>query len=105
MANKELKSRALSERPKRVPNPRGRVKGSQNKATIEFKTALNQLLESSTPEMIGWLERVAKDDPAKALDLIGKLAEYVYPKLARSEFVGDKSAPINHVISWMDDGK
>lgn len=63
----------------------GRVAGTPNKVTTQFKEALNLLLEECSPRMIDWLERVAKEDPAKALDMVSKLAEYVHPKLARSE--------------------
>lgn len=68
-----------------VRNPNGRPKGTPNKTTLVFKEALNNLLELAAPQMVEWLERVAKDDPAKALDQIGKLAEYVHPKLGRTE--------------------
>lgn len=63
----------------------GRSKGTPNKTTQEFKEALNGLLEHSAPHLTQWLDRVAQDDPAKALDTINKYIEYVYPKLARAE--------------------
>lgn len=63
----------------------GRPKGVQNKVTAEFKVALNNLLELSAPKMADWLEQVAQTDPGKALDQLGRLAEYVHPKLARTE--------------------
>lgn len=66
-------------------NPSGRPKGASDKKTSEFKAALNKLLEDASPKLQAWLEEVAKDDPAKALDHLCRLAEYVHPKLARSE--------------------
>ena len=45
-------------------------------------------VEDNADRMQGWLEQVAKDDPAKALDLMGRLAEYVIPRLSRSELRG-----------------
>jgi hypothetical protein len=63
----------------------GRTRGTPNKTTQEFKEALNGLLEHSAPHLTQWLDRVAQDDPAKALDTINKYIEYVYPKLAREE--------------------
>lgn len=68
--------------------------GIPNKTTAVFKEALNNLLEMSAPKMLEWLDRVAMEDPAKALDQVSKLAEYVHPKLARTEHAGDKENPI-----------
>jgi len=34
-------------------------------------------------------DRVAARDPAKALDLLARLSEFVIPKLARTELTGD----------------
>jgi hypothetical protein len=63
----------------------GRPKGSPNKATREFKETVSKLLDANTVNMSLWLARVGKKDPAKALDLMSKLAEYAVPKLSRSE--------------------
>jgi hypothetical protein len=43
------------------------------------------LIEDNIPKLNDWLSKVAKDDPARALDIIAKLAEYTTPKLARTE--------------------
>lgn len=63
----------------------GRVKGTPNKATLEFKEALNELLNHAAPNMVKWLDQIAQEDPAKALDTVHKYIEFVYPKLARQE--------------------
>jgi hypothetical protein len=63
----------------------GREKGTPNKVTKDIREAITQLLETCAPRMADWLERVAKDDPAKALDLALKAAEYAIPKLSRAE--------------------
>ena len=65
------------------PVPGGRPKGVPNKATMQFKEALNNLLEHSAPSMIEWLGQI--DDPAKRFDILSKFAEYIYPKLGRTE--------------------
>jgi hypothetical protein len=64
-------------------NPNGRKAGVPNKVTQEIKEAYRNLLELNTPNMIGWLERVALVDPDKAIDLCIKMSEFVIPKLAR----------------------
>lgn len=76
----------------------GRKAGSLNKATSQFKEALNHLLEEASPKMIEWLDRIAVNDPGKALDMISRLAEYIHPKLARSE--GHTTSDNKHTISW-----
>lgn len=84
-------------------NPAGRPKGAQNKATIEIKEAFRNLIELNTPNMIGWLERVAAENPAKALELCGSLAEFIVPKLARTEHTGDKDNPVRLTFGWEND--
>ncbi len=64
-------------------NPAGRTKGAPNKVTTDIKECWRNLLEKNTPNMIKWLERVAKDDPAKAIDLCAKVSEFIIPKLSR----------------------
>ncbi|MFT4197506.1 MAG: hypothetical protein QM601_06280 [Pseudoxanthomonas sp.] len=62
----------------------GRQPGTPNRVTSDIREALKQLLEQAAPKMAGWLERVAAEDPAKALDLALKAAEYAVPKLSRA---------------------
>lgn len=85
----------------------GRVKGTPNHATLEFKTAVTQLLDRNRDNLARWLALVAdgdgadmKPDPAKALDLVSRLAEYAYPKLARSEQTGPDGGPQELVVRW-----
>ena len=66
-------------------NPKGREKGSKNKTTTEFKEHLNRLLEESAPSMHKWLKDIAAEDPVKAFDILSKFAEYIHPKLQRTE--------------------
>jgi len=68
-----------------VCNPNGRPKGAPNKATTEFRTHLNKLLEESAPQMRKWLDIIAAEDPAKAFDILSKFAEYIHPKLSRQD--------------------
>lgn len=67
----------------------GRSKGTTNKTTTEIKEAYRNLIELNTPNMIIWMERVAKVDPAKALTLCAQLSEFVIPKLARVDNTGE----------------
>jgi len=64
-----------------------------------------KLLDSNADNVGRWLTLVAegdgtdhgRPDPAKALDLLAKLAEYAAPKLNRTEVVGDANKPVQTV--------
>jgi hypothetical protein len=70
-------------KPKGLPKTGGRGKGSQNKATIEFKEALNKLMDHAAPDLVEWLGEI--DDPFKRFEVLSKFAEYIHPKLARTD--------------------
>lgn len=83
----DQKPRPQNKNLKRDAGP-GRPKGLPNKATVEFKEAVNNLIAFATPQMVDWLELVAVEDPNKALDHVYKFAQFGYPLLARSEHTG-----------------
>lgn len=70
-------------------NPGGRPKGVPNKQTKEIREAYQKLTEDNLDNMTIWLSQIAGDDPAKAMDLMLRLSEYIIPKLARQEVVGN----------------
>ena len=70
-------------------NPAGRKPGSKNKATKEIREAYQKLTEDNLENMNRWLLQVSHEDPAKAMDLMLRLSEYIIPKLARQEVVGN----------------
>ena len=69
------------------PNLRttGRPKGTPNKVNQTFRETITKLLSDNSANVGVWLARVSEDDPAKALDLLAKLAEYAAPKLSKVE--------------------
>lgn len=81
-------------------NRAGRPKGSLNKATADAREAFKNLMEKNTPQMQKWLEEVAAEDPAKALDLMMKIAEFVLPKLQRQELVGNEGEDLFKNITF-----
>lgn len=81
----------------------GRVKGTPNKVTQEFRETVRKLLEDNAANVAIWLEKVAEENPAKALDLLTGLAEYAAPKLARTEHVGDGGGPLSvNIVRFTD---
>jgi hypothetical protein len=98
-------------RPKGLPKTGGRQPGSANKVTREFRETVRKLLEDNSDNVSRWLTLVAegdgtdsgKPDPAKALDLMAKLAEYAAPKLNRTEHVGDGGGPVKQDVRLIFD--
>lgn len=75
----------------------GRKPGIPNRVTSEFKEALIRLLNKSAPKMIEWLEQV--DDPGRRLEILCRLAEYIYPKLGRQELTAADGKPLTVSIA------
>ena len=70
-------------------NRNGRRKGTLNKNTKQIREAYQKLTEENLDNISIWLSQIAGDDPAKAMDLMLRLSEYIIPKLARQELVGN----------------
>ncbi len=88
----------------------GRVAGTPNKATKQFRDTVTALLDKNAANVDLWLQQVAegigdaKPDPGKALDLMAKLAEFAAPKLGRLEHVGEDGGAIVVQINKLTDG-
>ena len=66
-------------------NPNGRPIGSTNQINNEIRDAFAMLLQSQIPNLQDWLDRAAKKDPIKALDIFTKISERFIPALSRTE--------------------
>lgn len=74
-----------------VPNaPKGRKKGQLNIATRDVRAAVALIAENNVANVQKWLERTARKQPARALQLYLDLIEYHIPKLARTEHTGEE---------------
>lgn len=73
----------------RPPNAgKGRKAGVKNRVTQEVREAFRLLVEGNVDRMQGWIDRVAKKHPERALQLLIDVAEFVVPKLSRTEVRG-----------------
>ena len=79
-------------------NLAGSRKGVPNKTTAEIRNAFQLLMEDNLDNMKVWLSDVAAEEPERALEIMLKMAEYIVPKLSRTEVkadITDKSIVIN----------
>jgi len=75
-------------------------KGKPNKATNEARKCFQLLVDNNAPRLQQWMDEVAKDNPAKALDFFIRMAEFVIPKLQRAEIVDKrKKEPITIIFT------
>lgn len=63
----------------------GRKKGTPNKLTADKKALMSAIVDYGLTNGERWLERVARKNPARALEALAKLAEYTLPKLAKTD--------------------
>ena len=70
-------------------NRAGRKPGTKNKTTKHIREAYQKLTEDNLDNMSIWISQIASEDPAKAMDTMIKLSEYILPKLARTELTGN----------------
>lgn len=82
-------------------NPNGRGKGVPTKKTARFKDALNELLESQADEMVKWLAEI--EDPKDRFNVLKDFAEYIHPKLARSEIKHEGEISIGKLLAEIDE--
>ena len=61
-------------------NPKGKPKGAKNKISKDIKETYKFLIENNADNLTEWLERIAKKNPEKALQLILNMSEFIIPK-------------------------
>jgi len=62
-------------------NPTGRKLGTLNRSTKEVKSAIEILISKNTLNIQRWIKQTAKEDPAKAVELIIELSKLVIPRM------------------------
>jgi hypothetical protein len=81
-------------------NRKGRTPGVPNKTTKQIREAYQKLTEDNLDRMSIWISQVASEDPAKAMDIMIRLSEYIIPKLARTEVTGNEGEDLFKNISF-----
>jgi hypothetical protein len=83
----------------------GRTTGTPNKVSKDVREAYQALIESNLENMNSWLTEVSKENPAKALELMIRLSDFVLPKLKQIEFNDNEYAYDNPaVITFVSEG-
>lgn len=72
----------------------GRKKGVPNKLTREVREVLKVAIEGNAEKAAASLATLLDDDPAQGLRCYAMLAEFVIPKLARTEVTGKDGAAL-----------
>ena len=69
-------------------NIKGRTLGAKDKVQTDIKQAFQSLVEGNLSNVEKWLNEVATDNPAKALDFMLRLSEFILPKIKAVELIG-----------------
>jgi len=69
-------------------NP-GKPAGAVSKVTQANREAFQLLVDANLPALQDWIHRVAKQDPARAFDMVMALASHCIPKLKSIEVTGE----------------
>ena len=87
-------------KPGQSGNPAGRKPGTKNKATKQIREAYQKLTEDNLDNMTLWLTQIAAENPEKAMQLMLNLSEFIIPKLARQEVVGNDGEDLFKNVSF-----
>jgi hypothetical protein len=74
---------------------RGRKRGVPNKTTRTVREIFTLFVEHNAESAQQLYERVAKRNPAKALEILARMSEFVLPRLQRTELRLPTPAPVN----------
>ncbi len=75
----------------------GRVKGVQNKTTTELKSIITQIVGNQLDRLEGDLDKIRRQNPAKAVEIAAKLIDYVLPKQTKMEIEGELKTKIESI--------
>lgn len=79
----------------------GRPPNVPNKSTKMAREAIAEFVDGNAERLVGWLDRIAEENPKAAFDSFMSVVEYHIPKLARTEVqpLGKDGKPTNNEIT------
>jgi DNA-binding MurR/RpiR family transcriptional regulator len=86
-------------------NGAGRPKGTPNRTTKEVRQQFENLLDNNIGKLQDLLDKVAEENPTKAIELILKVSEFVIPKLRAVEAPEPQQEPQTLTIRILDGKK
>src|ERR1035437_9338525 len=81
-------------------NINGRPQGAKDKAQKDIKQAYQSLVEGNLSNIETWLNEVATKEPAKAIELMLRLSEFILPKIKSVQLDANINEP--HMIIYRD---
>ena len=67
-------------------NKAGRPAGCEGKVKKDIRSAFESIVEGNLSNIENWLSDVAADNPAKALEFVLRISEFVVPKMRSVEY-------------------
>jgi hypothetical protein len=64
--------------------------------TAKAREVIGLVIDSTAPQVQGWIDQVAGTDPKGALAAFTALLEFGVPKLQRTELTGEGGGPVQH---------
>jgi hypothetical protein len=77
----------------------GSRKGVPNKTTSDVRAVYSEFVAKNADRAQELFDQVAEKDPAKALEFLGRLSEFVVPKLSRATIDGEIGVRGSLIIS------
>jgi hypothetical protein len=81
-------------------NREGRPKGAVNESSKKMKEAFAMLIENNLDQLAIWLGQIAREDPAKAMDLVIRLSERFIPKLSQQALTDSEGGDLFKNITF-----
>ena len=86
-------------------NPNGRPKGSKNRVDEAIRAQFEFFVRNASEDIQNLFEQLKAENPKQALDAIKDYAEFVLPKLARTELNHSGEVSIAQALADFDDPK
>lgn len=81
-------------------NRAGKKPGTTNHDTTRMKQAFAMLIENNLDQMTLWLDQIAAQDPARAMDIVIKLSERFIPKLSQQQLTDGEGGDLFKNITF-----